>query len=65
MATKPTRRLDAFFEELCVMYGWCLSAAERWGVEHGATDELQKFVARVIETYTRQPADLCDRRQRQ
>lgn len=65
MGTKPTRRLDAFFEELCVKYGWCLRAAERERVEDTAPDELQEFVARVIETYTREAPELCDRRKRE
>ena len=64
MGTKPTRRIDAFFEELCVKYGWCLSAAERERVQDAFPDELRAFAECVIETYTRQTPELCGRPER-
>jgi histone H3/H4 len=38
--------------------------AERERVADAAPDELAAFVDRVIETYTREAPELCDRRER-
>ena len=64
MGTKPTRRIGAFFEELCVKYGWCLGPVERKIVQDAPPEQPQEFADRVIETYTGESPELCDRRER-
>ena len=64
MGRKPSDRYEAFFEDLCVTYGWCLRSTERESVAGSHPDDLHGFVDCVIAVYTDQDPALCDRRQR-
>jgi hypothetical protein len=65
VGTKPSDRVEAFFDDLCVTFGWCLSASQRQAVLDRGGDGLEAFVVGVVEVYTATDAAYCDRHARQ
>jgi len=65
VGSKPGDRVEAFFDDLCVTYGWCLQPAEREIATAALGDDLDGFVDSVIGVYTDQDPAYCDRSERQ